>query len=68
MMETEVFINEAVAVGMKAIEQKIARRVLSEDELREEAETKIRHAQEETKILMRAGHIPPPPHVEIKED
>ena len=61
MMETEVFINEAVAVGMKAIEQGIARRVLTEDELREEAEMKIRHAQQETKILMDAGHIAPPP-------
>jgi malate dehydrogenase (oxaloacetate-decarboxylating) len=61
MMETEVFINEAVAVGLKAVEQGIARRPLSEDELREEAETKIRRAQQETKILMDAGHIAPPP-------
>ena len=61
MMETEVFINEAVAVGMKAIEQGIARRILTEDELRSEAEEKIRHAQAETKILMDAGHIAPPP-------
>ncbi len=61
MMETAVFINEAVAVGMKAIEQGIARRILSEDELRNEAETKIRHAQQETKILMESGHIAPPP-------
>lgn len=65
MMETEVFINEAVAVGSKAIEQGIARRTLSEAELRREAETKIRHAQEETKILMREGHIPPPPEVKV---
>ncbi|MEA3356700.1 MAG: NADP-dependent malic enzyme [Candidatus Bipolaricaulota bacterium] len=61
MMETEVFINEAVAVGLKAIEQGIARRPLSEDELRAEAETKIRRAQQETKILMEAGHIASPP-------
>jgi malate dehydrogenase (oxaloacetate-decarboxylating) len=61
MMETEVFINEAVAVGLKAIEQGIARRVLSKEELRHEAEEKIRHAQQETKILMREGHIAPPP-------
>ena len=65
MMETEVFINEAVAVGLKAIEQGIARRTLSEAELRREAEAKIRHAQEETKILMREGHIPPPPEVKV---
>jgi len=60
MLETEVFINEAVAVGMKAIEQGIARRPLSEPELRKEAETKIRHAQAEVKALMDAGIIPPP--------
>lgn len=65
MMETEVFINEAVAVGMKAIEQGIARRLLSEDELRREAEEKIRHAQAETRILMQEGHIAPPPEVKI---
>jgi len=61
MMETDVFINEAVAVGMKAIEQGLARRVLSEGELRREAEVKIRRAQAETKLLMREGHIAPPP-------
>ena len=60
MMETDVFINEAVAVGMKAIEQGIARRPLSEDELRVEAEAKISHAQAEVKALMDAGVIPPP--------
>jgi len=59
-METNVFINEAVAVGMKAIEQGIARRLLSEDELRREAETKILHAQSEVKALMDAGIIPLP--------
>jgi hypothetical protein len=48
-------------VGLEAVRQGIARRVLTEEELRREAETTIRRAQEETKILMRAGHIPPPP-------
>ncbi|MCX6094227.1 MAG: NADP-dependent malic enzyme [Candidatus Bipolaricaulota bacterium] len=61
MMETEVFINEAVAVGLKAIEQGIARRILTEAELRREAETKIRHAQEETRVLMKSGVIAPAP-------
>ncbi len=61
MMETEVFIDEAVAVGLKAIEQGIARRPLSEAHLRDSAEAKIRHAQSETRILMREGHIAPPP-------
>ena len=65
MMETDVFINEAVAVGLKAIEQGLARRVLSEDVLRHEAETKIRRAQEETKALMRSGVIAPAPNVDV---
>ena len=61
MMETEVFINEAVAVGLKAIEQGIARRELTADQIRQEAEGKIRRAQAETETLMRSGLIPPPP-------
>ena len=40
----------------------IARRILSEEELRREAAKKIRYAQEETKILMHAGYITPPPN------
>ena len=63
MMETDVFINEAVAVGLKAIEQGVARRVLTADKLRAEAETKILHAQAETQSLMKAGIIAPAPIV-----
>ena len=66
MMDTEVFVNQAVAVGLKAIEQGIARRVLPEDQLHREAEDRIRHAQSETRILMREGHIAAPP--ESNED
>jgi len=65
MLETDVFINEAVAVGMKAIEQGIARRILTQDQLRQEAKTKIRRAQQETTILMREGHIAPLPEIKI---
>ncbi|MCX6092223.1 MAG: NADP-dependent malic enzyme [Candidatus Bipolaricaulota bacterium] len=61
MMETETFVNQAVAVGMKAIEQGIARRAVSAAELRTEAELRIRHAQNETLILQREGIILPPP-------
>jgi malate dehydrogenase (oxaloacetate-decarboxylating) len=61
MMETETFVNQAVAVGLKAIEQGIARRILSEAELRVEAETRIHRAQNETALLQREGLIPPPP-------
>jgi len=63
MMEWEVFINEAVAVAKKAIEQGVARRILSEDEPRAQTERMIRYAREETEILMREGHIKPPPAV-----
>ncbi len=63
MAEWEVFINEAVAVALKAIEQGIARRVLSEDELRRQAERMIKYARDEVEILMREGHIKPPPEV-----
>jgi len=65
MMETDVFINEAVAVGLKAIEQGIARRTLTADELRAEAEAKIPHAQAEPKSLMQAGIIAPAPEITI---
>jgi malate dehydrogenase (oxaloacetate-decarboxylating) len=61
MMETDTFVNQAVAVGLKAIEQGIARRVLTEAELRAEAELRICRAQSETALLQREGLIPPPP-------
>lgn len=61
MMETETFVNQAVAVGLKAIEQGIARRIVTEHELRAEAELRICRAQSETMILQREGIIPPPP-------
>lgn len=65
MMETDVFINEAVDVGLKAIEQGIAQRILTADELRSEAEAKILHAQAETRTLMKAGIIAPAPEIKI---
>jgi len=65
MLETEVFVNEAVAVGLKAIEQGIARRILTASELRAEATTKILHAQAETQALMDAGIIAPAPEIKI---
>ena len=65
MLETDVFINEAVDVGMKAIEQGIARRILTADELRAEAEAKILHAQAETQSLMQAGIIAPVPEIKV---
>lgn len=57
MDEWDVFINEAVAVGLKAIEQGIARKTLSEDEIRRNATELIGEAREQTRILMENGII-----------
>ncbi len=57
MDEWEVFPREAVAVAKKAMEQGVARLKLSEKELFNMAETKIRRAQEEVGILMEKGII-----------
>jgi len=61
MAETEVFIKEAVAVGMKAMEQGVAREKLSRGELAKRAEKMIKEAKEATNLLMKAGLIPPVP-------
>lgn len=61
MEEMEVFIREAVVVGMKAIEQGVAREKLSREELTERAEKMIKGAREATTLLMKAGLIPPVP-------
>ncbi len=63
MEEWEVFVNEAVAVAKKAIEQGVARRILSDSELEAQAEKMIRRAREEVQTLMKAGLIPPLPKV-----
>ncbi|MBI4495380.1 MAG: NADP-dependent malic enzyme [Deltaproteobacteria bacterium] len=58
MDEWEVFPRQAVAVGLKAMEQKVARISLSRDQLFEKSSTIIRRAQEETRLLMEKGLIP----------
>lgn len=63
MEEWEVYVNEAVAVAKKAMEQKVARRTLSESELVRQAERMIRRAREEVQALQKAGLIPPLPQV-----
>lgn len=60
MDEWEVFPREAVAVGMKAIEQGIARKKLSRQELLERAEAIIKEARDKTKFLMKEGFIKKP--------
>ncbi len=61
MGEREVFIREAVAVGLKAIEQGVAREKPSRKELTQRAEKMIRESRETTALLMKSGLIPPAP-------
>jgi len=61
MDEWEVFPREAVAVGMAAIDEGLARVKLSRDELYEKAENIIRRARNQTKYLMKGKFILPPP-------
>jgi len=61
MDEWEVFPREAVAVGLKAIEQGIAGLVMTREELYAKAEATIRRARQETGCLMREGYIAPVP-------
>ncbi len=61
MGEREVFIREAVAVGMKAQEQGVARIKVSREELTKQAEKMIKEARETTALLMKEGYIPPAP-------
>ncbi len=57
MDQWEVFPREAVAVAMKGIEQGVARRVATKEELYKEAEEKIKKAREEVRLLMKEGFI-----------
>lgn len=64
MADWEVYPREAVAVGMKAMEEGVARIKMSRQELYERAESIIKRAREMTKDLMRLNYIPPAPPVE----
>jgi len=61
MGEWEVFVREAVAVGLKAIEQGVAREKLSREELTKRAEKMIGESRATTALLMKSGLIPPAP-------
>ncbi len=61
MAEQEAFIRVAVAVGMKAQEQGVARLKVSREELTKQAEKMIRQSRETTALLMKEGLIPPAP-------
>ena len=57
MDDAEVVPREAVAVGLKAIAQGVARKNLTAAELRGRAELLVSRAQRETAVLMQAGVI-----------
>ena len=57
MDEKGAFVEEAVAVGMKAQEQGIAKLKVSADELRRKAETMIASAQGQVDALVKGGFI-----------
>lgn len=61
MDDTEVFVRQAVNVGMKAIELGLAKNKLTKEELRAKAEAAIYRAQNVTKMLMDKKFIPMPP-------
>ena len=61
MDDPDVFVREAVAVGMKAIEQGVARKILTRDQLYRKAELIIYRARNETKLKMQERIIPPVP-------
>jgi len=51
----------AAAVGAKAVEQGVARKVLSRDELYASAVTLIKQSREVTQLMMQNGIIAEPP-------
>lgn len=59
MDEWELFPHEATSVGMKAIEQGVARAIYEEDELLKMAQEKIKYARDLTKSMMDTGFIKP---------
>jgi malate dehydrogenase (oxaloacetate-decarboxylating) len=57
----EVFPRVATATAMKAIEEGLAKIVLTREEIYKKAEDTIKRAQEQTKAAMDQGFIPMPP-------
>jgi len=61
MDEWEVFIREAVVVGMKAIEQGHAQVKRSRDELHHISQKTIKRSRDIVQTLMKEKHIAPAP-------
>ena len=64
MENWEIFPKEATAVGLKAIEEKIARKVMSEEEIYQNAYTIIKRSRDSTELLMNNGLIKEMPEEE----
>jgi malate dehydrogenase (oxaloacetate-decarboxylating) len=61
MDDWEVYPREAVAVGMKAIEQGVARIIMTREELLKKSTAIIKQARDLVQSLMKEGFIPPAP-------
>ncbi len=61
MEEWDVYVREAVAVGMKAVEQGVALLRPTRKELTKRSEKIIRDSRATIDTLMKSGLIPPPP-------
>ena len=61
MEATDMYVEEAVRVGMKAIEQGIARKKLSRAAIRASAEAAIRRSKSTIDLMMKNKIIPPLP-------
>jgi malate dehydrogenase (oxaloacetate-decarboxylating) len=63
-----VFPLVAVAAGLKAQEQGVARLAKSREALHREAERMMRQAREAVRVFMREGLIPAPPADRVGDD
>lgn len=61
MADWEVFVREAVVVGMKAIEQGVAGKKISREELYRTSEKIISESRRTIETMMKTGIIPSPP-------
>jgi malate dehydrogenase (oxaloacetate-decarboxylating) len=66
MDDWEVFPREACAVGMKAIEQGVARKIMDRNTLYKIALETIKEARKEIQFLMEKGFIKKPPKALLK--
>jgi malate dehydrogenase (oxaloacetate-decarboxylating) len=61
MTDWEVFVREATAVGMKAVQQGVALKTMTRNELYQACQKTIQNSRAAIDTLMKSGLIPPPP-------